>query len=141
MVFADIPIFLESLKQEIGEIERKYNADPNHGILQSYIGMSSRTKKIILNNINPAKKELDVLNARYSVKYNIKDLSFHIQQANDNLTFLKESIKKIHEAYNNQEPYSKIQESWKALFPSVEKRLKELNSRLFIIERIIKDEF
>lgn len=141
MVFADIPIFLESLKQEIGELERKYASDSNHGILQSYIGMSARTKKIILNNINPAMKELDVLNARYSVKYDIKDLAFHIQQANDNLAFLKESVKKIHEAYNNQEQYSKIQESWKALFPSVEKRLRELNSRLFIIERIIKDEF
>lgn len=141
MGFSDINVFLTNFNEDIKELERRYSHDSNHGILQSYIAMAGRIKKQANIFLNPAIKELELLRMRYGEKYQIKDLNFHVKQALDNMAYIKHLLREILELYAEQEPYVKISERWKNAFPSIDKRLKEINSRLILIEKILKDEF
>lgn len=141
MGFSDIAVFLTNFNEDIKELEKRYNHDSNNNILQSYIAMASRIKKQANIFLNPAIKELELLRMRYGERYQLKDLDFHVQQALDNMAYIKHLLKEILELYAEQEPYVKISERWKACFPSIDKRLKEINSRLILVERILKDEF
>lgn len=141
MAFSDIPVFLNSFNEDIESLERRYNTDPNNGILISYIGMNARVKRIITNDLDIALKELELAKARYSEKFKMKDIEFHIQQACENLAFIKHMLKDIIEMYESQAEYSKISEKWKDVFMSVDKRMKIINSRLDLIGKILNGEY
>lgn len=141
MAYEDIQVFLSSFSDEMDELEKRFKVDSNHLIFQCYIPMVQNIRKKAHAYLNPTLKEFELIAIKYGEKYKMKDLDFHVKQAVENLNMIKTILKEILDLYESQSPYPKIAEKWERAFSGIDKRIQLINSRMLLIEKILKDEY